>query len=81
MLPLTCQASTHPHSHIHASSHIASRERKRIPYVGKHTKRIVSAVWNKDNVLAMAGQDRMVSVHGRELAHDSQAWEVLRVDL
>ena len=40
---------------------VCSRERKRVPYVGKHTKRIVSAVWNKDNLLAMAGLDRTVS--------------------
>ena len=45
----------------------SSRERKRVPYVGKHTKKIVSAVWNKGNLLAMAGLDRMVSPgHGDE---------------
>lgn len=35
-----------------------ARERKKIPLVGKHTKKIVAAVWNKDNLLAMAAQVR-----------------------
>jgi hypothetical protein len=30
--------------------------------VGKHTKKIAAAVWNKDNVLAMAAQDRSVTL-------------------
>ena len=39
-----------------------ARERKKTPYVGKHTKKVVSAVWNKDNLLAMASQDRSVTL-------------------
>ena len=39
-----------------------SRERKKTPYVGKHTKKIAFAVWNKDNMLATAGLDRIVSL-------------------
>lgn len=39
-----------------------ARERKKTPYVGKHTKKIVAAVWNKDNLLAMASQDKSVTL-------------------
>mmetsp|Transcript_36982 Transcript_36982/g.82211 ORF Transcript_36982/g.82211 Transcript_36982/m.82211 type:complete len:1366 (+) Transcript_36982:300-4397(+) len=39
-----------------------SRERKRTPYVGKHTKKITCIAWNKDNLLATAGMDRVVSI-------------------
>lgn len=39
-----------------------SRERKKIPIVGKHTKKIVSALWNRDNILTMAGQDRQLTI-------------------
>ncbi|GAX77949.1 hypothetical protein CEUSTIGMA_g5391.t1 [Chlamydomonas eustigma] len=38
------------------------REKKKTPYVGKHTKKIAFAVWNKDNILATAGLDCMVSL-------------------
>lgn len=38
------------------------RERKKTPYVGKHTKKVSFAVWNKDHVLATAGLDRTVSL-------------------
>lgn len=38
------------------------RERKKTPYVGKHTRKIAHAVWNKDNLLATAGLDRQVSL-------------------
>lgn len=37
-----------------------SREKKKVPYVGKHTKKIVTAVWNKDNLLALTSLDRTV---------------------
>ena len=37
-----------------------ARERKKTPYVGKHTKKVQYAVWNKDNLLATAGLDRQV---------------------
>lgn len=39
-----------------------SRERKKTPYVGKHTKKVAYAMWNKDDMLATAGLDRMVSI-------------------
>lgn len=39
-----------------------ARERKKTPLVGKHTKKIVAAAWNKDNVLAMAAQDKSVTL-------------------
>ncbi|GLC35581.1 hypothetical protein PLESTB_000191100 [Pleodorina starrii] len=39
-----------------------ARERKKTPLVGKHTKKIVAAAWNKDNVLAMAAQDKTVTL-------------------
>lgn len=38
------------------------RERKKTPYVGKHTKKISFAAWNKDNLLATTGLDRTVSI-------------------
>lgn len=39
-----------------------ARERKKTPYVGKHTKKIVCATWNKDNVLALASLDSNVTL-------------------
>ncbi|MEW5304579.1 MAG: hypothetical protein WDW36_007181 [Sanguina aurantia] len=39
-----------------------SREKKKVPYVGKHTKKIVTAVWNKDNLLALTSLDRTVTI-------------------
>lgn len=39
-----------------------SRERKKTPYLGKHTKKVVCMAWNKDNRLAMAGADKIVSM-------------------
>lgn len=41
-----------------------ARERKKTPYVGKHTKKVQYAVWNKDNLLATAGLDRQVRGEG-----------------
>ena len=41
-----------------------TRERKKQPYVGKHTRKIVACVWNKDNLLAMASLDRSVGGGG-----------------
>ncbi|KAG1674427.1 hypothetical protein FOA52_012954 [Chlamydomonas sp. UWO 241] len=38
------------------------RERKKTPYVGKHTRKITHAVWNKDHVLATTGLDRQVAL-------------------
>jgi len=37
------------------------QERRRIPIVGKHTKRVCTSIWSKDNVLALAGLDKTVS--------------------
>ncbi|KAF5840991.1 hypothetical protein DUNSADRAFT_14848 [Dunaliella salina] len=37
-------------------------ERKKTPYVGKHVSKIVCMVWTKDDMLAMAGMDLMVSI-------------------
>ncbi|PNW73788.1 hypothetical protein CHLRE_13g572700v5 [Chlamydomonas reinhardtii] len=39
-----------------------ARERKKTPLVGKHTKKIVAAAWNKDNIMALAGQDKTVTL-------------------
>eukprot|EP00798_Chlamydomonas_sp_ICE-L_P012670 gene12669-15902_t len=54
----------------------SSRERKRVPYVGKHTKKIVSAVWNKGNLLAMAGLDRMVTITAGDTGETTQAFQL-----
>ena len=40
---------------------VCSQERKKTPYVGKHVSKIVCAAWTKDDMLAMAGSDLMVS--------------------
>lgn len=37
-----------------------SRERKKTPFLGKHIKKVTGAVWSRDNILAMAGADRVV---------------------
>jgi WD repeat-containing protein 19 len=37
-----------------------SRERKKTPYLGKHTKKCVGAAWGRDNQLALVGLDRLV---------------------
>jgi WD repeat-containing protein 19 len=37
-----------------------ARDRRKTPIMGKHTKRIQCACWNKENSLALAGADRMV---------------------
>jgi len=39
-----------------------SRERKKTPFLGKHTKKVVCMAWNKDNMLAMAGADKIVTI-------------------
>ena len=39
-----------------------ARDRRKTPIMGKHTKRIQCACWNKENNLALAGADKMVCV-------------------
>ncbi len=36
---------------------------RKVPIVGKHTKRVVCGVWNRENMLALAGMDKTVSTH------------------
>ncbi|XP_057660350.1 WD repeat-containing protein 19 [Diorhabda carinulata] len=35
---------------------------KKIPIIGKHTKKITCGVWNSDNILALGSDDRTVSI-------------------
>jgi WD40 repeat protein len=37
-----------------------ARDRRKTPIMGKHTKRIQCACWNKESNLALAGADKMV---------------------
>jgi WD repeat-containing protein 19 len=37
------------------------RDKRRMPVVGKHTKKISCMCWNKENVLAAASLDKRVS--------------------
>ncbi|EHB16212.1 WD repeat-containing protein 19, partial [Heterocephalus glaber] len=39
---------------------------RKIPVIGKHTKRITCGCWNTDNLLALGGEDRMVTVSNQE---------------
>ncbi|KAL1509542.1 hypothetical protein ABEB36_004257 [Hypothenemus hampei] len=39
---------------------------KRIPIIGKHTKRILCGAWNKDNLLALGSEDKTVSISNAE---------------
>lgn len=49
------------------------REKRRIPIVGKHTKKVCNGVWTKDNLLAMASLDKTVSL-GNQREEASNAW-------
>lgn len=35
---------------------------KRIPIIGKHTKKIICGAWNKENLLALGSEDRTISI-------------------
>ncbi|XP_066257249.1 WD repeat-containing protein 19 isoform X1 [Euwallacea similis] len=39
---------------------------KRIPVIGKHTKKITCGAWNKENLLALGSEDRTISVSNSE---------------
>lgn len=51
----------------------SSRERRKMPVVGKATKRIVAAVWNRDGRLALASADKTVS---RMQQQQQLAWAI-----
>ncbi|KAG7305332.1 hypothetical protein JYU34_009394 [Plutella xylostella] len=36
---------------------------KRIPIIGKHTKKITCAAWNKDSILVLASEDKTLSIN------------------
>jgi len=36
------------------------QQRRRMPIVGKHTKRVVCGAWSADGLLAMGGADKTV---------------------
>ncbi|XP_050295176.1 WD repeat-containing protein 19 [Anthonomus grandis grandis] len=39
---------------------------KRIPIIGKHSKKITCGTWNKDNLLALGSEDKTISVSNAE---------------
>ncbi|XP_013161531.1 PREDICTED: WD repeat-containing protein 19 [Papilio xuthus] len=39
---------------------------KRIPIIGKHTKKITSAVWNRDSILILASEDKSLSINNSD---------------
>lgn len=39
---------------------------KRIPIIGKHTKRIVSGAWSAENILALGSDDKTISISNDE---------------
>ncbi|XP_004681546.2 PREDICTED: WD repeat-containing protein 19 [Condylura cristata] len=39
---------------------------RKIPVLGKHTKRITCGCWNAENLLALGGEDKMVTVSNQE---------------
>lgn len=51
-------------------------ERRKTPYLGKHTKRITSAMWVGGDVLVMCGLDRIVTVTDAETGDTIKAFSV-----
>ncbi|CAH0629097.1 unnamed protein product [Chrysodeixis includens] len=39
---------------------------KRIPIIGKHTKKITCAAWNKDSILVLASEDKSLSINNSD---------------
>lgn len=39
---------------------------KIISFAGKHTKRITCGCWNAENMLALGGEDKMITVSNQE---------------
>lgn len=39
---------------------------RRIPIIGKHTKKITCAAWNKDSILVLASEDKTLSINNSE---------------
>ncbi|XP_045406493.1 WD repeat-containing protein 19 isoform X2 [Lemur catta] len=39
---------------------------RKIPVLGKHTKRITCGCWNTENLLALGGEDKMITVSNQE---------------
>lgn len=39
---------------------------RRIPIIGKHTKRITCAAWNKDSILVLASEDKSLSINNAD---------------
>ncbi|XP_053433508.1 WD repeat-containing protein 19 isoform X3 [Nycticebus coucang] len=39
---------------------------RKIPILGKHTKRITCGCWNTENLLALGGEDKMITVSNQE---------------
>lgn len=51
------------------------RDKRTTPLVGKHTKKAVCMAWSAGNVLAIASQDKTVSVQQRPReTHPSGVW-------
>lgn len=69
-----------------------TKEMRRSPIVGKHTKKVCNGVWTKDDILAMASLDKTVGAFisstaaSRLMAHPGcccqttpHAWRALRL--
>lgn len=39
---------------------------RRIPIIGKHTKKITAAAWNKDSILVLASEDKSLSINNSD---------------
>ncbi|KAI4585986.1 hypothetical protein MJG53_020611, partial [Ovis ammon polii x Ovis aries] len=61
---------------------------RKIPVIGKHTKRITCGCWNAENMLALGGEDKMITVsnqegdtirqviHTEHSSHNSYFWQI-----